>query len=65
MLTALKTVPLGQVAGQRLLLALEPDIQAAVNAARGCDDEELANFAPGFALASTLHEGQYSRLFRS
>jgi urease accessory protein len=28
-------------------------------------DERLANFAPGLAIASSRHETQYSRLFRS
>jgi urease accessory protein len=64
-LAALKAVPLGQFAGQRLLQALEPVIEAAVTEAAACEDDMLANFAPGFALASTLHETQYSRLFRS
>jgi urease accessory protein len=28
-------------------------------------EAEWSNFAPGLALASSLHETQYSRLFRS
>ena len=28
-------------------------------------DENLSNFAPGFAIACARHETQYSRLFRS
>jgi urease accessory protein len=64
-LAALKTVPLGQMAGQRLYSALEPVIADAVGEAMQCSDDMLTNYAPGFALASTLHESQYSRLFRS
>jgi urease accessory protein len=64
-LAALKAVPLGQVAGQRMLAALSPRIESAVAEAIDCEDEALANFMPGIALASTLHESQYSRLFRS
>jgi urease accessory protein len=64
-LAAIKAVPLGQLAGQRMLSALEPGIGAAVDASLACSDDALANFAPGLALASTLHETQYSRLFRS
>jgi urease accessory protein len=64
-LAAMKTVPLGQLAGQRLLLALEPGLQNAVRSAQDWEDDALANFVPGFALASALHESQYSRLFRS
>lgn len=62
---ALKTVPLGQVAGQRLLIVLGEKIPAAVEAACGRDDERLSNFTPGLAIAGARHETQYSRLFRS
>lgn len=64
-LAAIKAVPLGQLAGQRMLSALEPGIGAAVASSLACGDDALVNFAPGLALASTLHETQYSRLFRS
>lgn len=62
---ALKTVPLGQVAGQRLLLALGAKIPAAVQVAVEKADADLSNFAPGLAIAGARHETQYSRLFRS
>jgi urease accessory protein len=64
-LAAIKTIPLGQVAGQRLLLALGAQVPAAVARARSIGDDEVSSFAPGLALASTRHETQYSRLFRS
>ena len=64
-LAAVKTVPLGQTDGQRTLLALGEAIDAAVERARACGDDELANFAPGLAILSSRHETQYSRLFRS
>ena len=64
-MAALKTVPLGQVAGQRMLSALLPQIEEAVDEAMILTDEELSNFTPGLAIASSLHETQYSRLFRS
>lgn len=64
-LAAIKAVPLGQLAGQRMLSVLEPVIEATVEESLACSDDALANFAPGLALASTLHETQYSRLFRS
>jgi urease accessory protein len=62
---ALKTVPLGQVAGQRLLLELGEKIPDAVMAATLRDDSQLSNFTPGLAIAGARHETQYSRLFRS
>ncbi|HEY2628981.1 MAG TPA: urease accessory protein UreF [Usitatibacter sp.] len=65
MLAALKSVPLGQTDGQRMLLVLADRIPAAVERARVMADEELVNFAPGLALLSARHENQYSRIFRS
>jgi urease accessory protein len=64
-MAALKAVPLGQAAGQRMLVALGARIPPLVACALACDDSELANFAPGFAIACSRHETQYSRLFRS
>ena len=64
-LAAIKTVPLGQVAGQRLLTELGARIPAAAELARTIGDDDLNTFAPGLALASCRHETQYTRLFRS
>ena len=64
-LAAVKVVPLGQTAGQRMLLELSSDIANVVDAACAMSDEDLHNFAPGLALLSSLHETQYTRLFRS
>jgi urease accessory protein len=64
-LAAMKTVPLGQVAGQRMLLALGESIAAVAERARACADDDVASFAPGLALASSRHETQYTRLVRS
>lgn len=62
---ALKAVPLGQAAGQRLLLAAHETLDEAVHTAMRLDDDELVSAAPGLTLACALHEVQYSRLFRS
>ena len=65
-MAALKAVPLGQTAGQRLLLTLGGRIPAVVD--RRPDTAAKTNgrnFAPGFAIACARHETQYSRLFRS
>ena len=64
-LAAIKLVPLGQVAGQRLLIALGERIPGVVATAMTIDDADLSTFAPGLCLASVRHETQYSRLFRS
>lgn len=64
-LVCVKSVPLGQVAGQRLLLSLRPEIEAAALTAQSLRDEDLSNWAPGLSLLSMRHEVQYSRLYRS
>jgi urease accessory protein len=64
-LCAMKLVPLGQVAGQRMLTALGARIPEVVATAMALADDELSTFAPGIALASARHETQYTRLFRS
>lgn len=62
---AMKTIPLGQMAGQRMLLELGARIPVAVNKACALEDHELSNFAPGLSISGSQHEIQYSRLFRS
>ena len=62
---AIKAVPLGQSAGQRLLDALGEEIPRAVDAAIVMPDSQRQAFAPMLAILSSLHETQYSRLFRS
>lgn len=64
-MAALKAVPLGQAAGQRILLDVGRRIPLVVERALAMQDEEQSNFAPGFAIACACHETQYSRLFRS
>ncbi len=64
-MAALKAVPLGQAAGQRILLEIGRRIPAVVERALTLTEDEFSNFAPGFAIACARHETQYSRLFRS
>jgi urease accessory protein len=64
-LAALKSVPLGQTEGQRMLLALAEEVPAAIERALALGDDDLCNFAPGLAILSARHETQYTRIFRS
>lgn len=64
-LVCVKSVPLGQVAGQRLLLSLRPELEAAATTAQQLADDELSNWSPGLTLYSMQHEVQFSRLYRS
>jgi urease accessory protein len=62
---AIKSVPLGQSAGQRILSALTAEIPGAVDHALTLDDDSRQAYAPMLAILSAQHEVQYSRLFRS
>ncbi|HWP86899.1 MAG TPA: urease accessory UreF family protein, partial [Burkholderiales bacterium] len=64
-MAALKAVPLGQSAGQRMLAGIGADLPAIAQRAMQLSDDDLTNFSPGLAIASSRHETQYSRLFRS
>lgn len=64
-MAAVKAVPLGQAAGQRLLSDLAARVPDRGAAALTLAPEDWSNFQPGLAIASSRHETQYSRLFRS
>ena len=64
-LVCVKSVPLGQVAGQRLLLSLRADIEQAAAGAQALPDEAMSNWAPGLSMLSMQHEVQHGRLYRS
>ncbi len=63
--TAMKAVPLGQAAAQRMLGRLAVAIPATVEAALQLPDDDRQSFSPMLAILSAQHETQYSRLFRS
>lgn len=65
MQAAIKAVPLGQSAGQRILSKLTAEIPATVNHALAVTDDTRQTFSPMLAILSSRHEVQYSRLFRS
>ncbi|HEY5799844.1 MAG TPA: urease accessory UreF family protein [Burkholderiaceae bacterium] len=64
-LVCVKSVPLGQVAGQKLLLALGPAIERAAQTARALEDDDLSNWTPMLSLLSMRHEALHGRLYRS
>ena len=65
MQAAIKSVPLGQSSGQRILARLAREIPAAVDHALALGDAQRQAFTPMLAILSAQHETQYSRLFRS
>ncbi|MDQ9020508.1 urease accessory UreF family protein [Acinetobacter sichuanensis] len=64
-LAAVKTIPLGQMSGQRILWYLHGLVPAAVEKAMTLQDDEMSSSLPQYAMLSMQHETQYSRLFRS
>lgn len=62
---AIKLVPLGQTAGQRILSQIIERIPAAVELGFLVEDQAIGRAAPALAIASARHETQYTRLFRS
>jgi urease accessory protein len=65
MQAAIKAVPLGQSAGQRILARLAQALPDLVEQALATGDDERQAFTPMLAILSSRHEAQYSRLFRS
>jgi urease accessory protein len=62
---AIKAVPLGQSAGQRILARLSQRLPVVVDQALALPESQWQAFTPGLAILSARHEAQYSRLFRS
>ena len=64
-IAAVKLIPLGQTAGQRMLDKLVAEIPSIVSAALTVSDENIGVSSPAQGMAIALHETQYTRLFRS
>lgn len=64
-MAAIKLVPLGQTAGQLVLTEMADHCSAVVDYGMHCSDDLIGGGCPALAIASSLHETQYTRLFRS
>jgi len=64
-LAAVKIVPLGQTQGQQVLARLASELPEQVARALALDEGEIGAASPALAIASSAHETQYTRLFRS
>lgn len=64
-LAAVKIIPLGQTQGQKILHSMTPLLPAVVQAGLAVGDEDIGASSPALAIASSRHETQYTRLFRS
>lgn len=64
-IVAVKLIPLGQSDGQRVLYRFSDQLAAITKQAMGLADDDIGSSSPAMAIASSLHETQYCRLFRS
>lgn len=64
-ISGVKLIPLGQVAGQRILQQLAQPLAVATQAGLMVEDSAIGSASPALAYVSARHETQYTRLFRS
>lgn len=64
-MAGVKLIPLGQTQGQQILLRVAGKIPAAITLAAELADGDIGSSTPAQAIASSMHETQYTRLFRS
>lgn len=64
-LAGVKIIPLGQSAGQRLIARLTAVIPEVVERGLAVEDEAIGASCTAQAIASSLHETQYTRIYRS
>ncbi|MFH0258002.1 urease accessory protein UreF [Vibrio rumoiensis] len=64
-MAGVKLVPLGQTAGQKTLIGLSEWLPQTIEKANQIQDDDIGSFTPSVAIASSRHETQYTRLFRS
>ena len=64
-MAGVKLVPLGQTHGQQILMALGAGIPQSIALAMQVNDHQVTSATPALAIASSRHETQYTRLFRS
>ncbi|MGB2102724.1 MAG: urease accessory protein UreF [Porticoccaceae bacterium] len=64
-LAGVKLIPLGQTDGQKIMFELAEKIPLSVERALSLKDFDIHSSTPALAIASSRHETQYTRLFRS
>ena len=64
-MAGVKLVPFGQQAAQTLLRDLAAALPALLDQSLALEDDQLGGGLPLLAIASSRHETQYTRLFRS
>jgi len=64
-LSAIKIIPLGQTAGQQIIFKLSEKFPQIIDQALTLQDDDIGASSMALAIASSRHETQYTRLFRS
>lgn len=64
-LTGIKIIPLGQTEGQQMLAELTDKISPSIDRGFSLSFDEIGASTPALAIASSLHETQYTRIYRS
>lgn len=64
-LSAMKIFPLGQTAGQQLLFKLSALLPGIIERSKKIEEKEIGSSSMALSIASSQHESQYTRLFRS
>jgi urease accessory protein len=64
-LSAIKIIPLGQTAGQQVVFKLSEKFPQIIAQALTLQDDDIGASSMALAIASSRHETQYTRLFRS
>ncbi len=64
-MAGIKIIPLGQSEGQQILLRLGPEVVRAVERAATLADGEIGSACQALSIASSRHQDQYTRLYRS
>ncbi|AXH64164.1 urease accessory protein UreF [Providencia huaxiensis] len=64
-MSGVKLIPLGQSAGQNILFTLAERIPEVVTQSAIWPIDDIGSFTPAQIIASSRHETQYTRLFRS
>lgn len=62
---AVRGIPIGQTSGQKLIVALQPEIEKATKKTLGLSVDEFGRTSPGLEIAQMKHHFMYSRSFMS
>jgi urease accessory protein len=64
-LSAVKIIPLGQTAGQQVMFKLSESLPGIMQQSKAVADDDIGASSMALSIASSQHETQYTRLFRS